>query len=332
MEKTKNKKYLQMIIIFLIFMFIIGLVMNFSNVHAAIEDTAEHMTSDDNNISNFIKQAIGLVLNSATGPLSKALGLLVNLFSGLLFAILYLVFVASGIIVDLRLFPWPDNIIFNRVAFFDPNFINPTTTSSAPVNILQDTIKNLYYSCFTIAITIFVIAALVIGIKLAISSIASEKAQYKEALKNWIMGIVLLFTVHFLMAGIFKINEAIVNVAYKTVNQGVTFDIPVTDYVPVVGTTLTSMLKSSMNFLNGLVGSKLEVPTVPIEGFGGFTTMLVLKGVLNFDFMYSIMLAMLIFQTVALIVVYVKRLFYCIFLGILAPVVVAADVIKKSIG
>ena len=45
--------------------------------------------------------------------------------------------------------------------------------------MMQGVIQNIYFSFFTLAGTVFVLAAVIIGIKLAFSALASEKAQYK---------------------------------------------------------------------------------------------------------------------------------------------------------
>lgn len=331
MEKTKNKKCLRMIKILLIFVLIVGIVIHFGGVNAAIETTAAGDSEATDDVVNWFQGFFSFILGFGTGPLSKALALLVNLFNGLMLVLLYLVFFSSGIISNPLLFPTPDNLIYNRIAFFDPNFINPTTVDNAPVQILKTTIQNLYYSMFTIAITIFIIAAMVIGIKLALSSIASEKAQYKEALKNWVLGIVLLFTVHFLMAGVFKINEVIVETAYKTINNSLSFQVDVGKATlgGSMGTLLSGFLSLASDAINAVVGTNFDFSKTPaVSGFMGFYIMMIAYSAT--DVLYAIAVTMLLFQTIALIIVYAKRLFYCVFLGIMAPLVVAADVIKKS--
>ena len=135
------------------------------------------------------------------GVIVNAIVSVITLIESIVVILLWIIFGATGL--GFSGIPFPDDLIFNRVAFFDPNFINPTTVSNAPVHMMQSIIQNIYFSMFTVATAIFIIAAMVIGIKLAISSIAEEKAQYKKSLTNWIMGIVLLFSAHILMAGIF---------------------------------------------------------------------------------------------------------------------------------
>ena len=180
---------------------------------------------------------VGAIINAGSGILTGTLAQFITSIGVLLFTILYLVFQSIGASANWHDMPWPDDLVFNRLAFFDPNFINPPTVNGnlivdSPVAAMHDIIQNMYYSFFILAGTIFVIAAMVIGIKLALSTLATQKAQYKTALTNWVMGVVLLFTVHFLMAGIFYINEQIVESAYTVVENSIKFPL---DIVSTVG-------------------------------------------------------------------------------------------------
>ncbi|MNP01884.1 hypothetical protein D3C76_937120 [compost metagenome] len=279
------------------------------------------------------------------GPLFAVLSGLVNIIIFVIFALLYAIFIAGGIGGASGSFPFVDQIIFNKIAFFDPNFINtPTVTgvaggadvTSAPVYIMKGIIQQLYYSAFIISGAIFVIAAMVIGIKLAISTIASEKAHYKEALTHWLFGLVLLFTVHFLMAGIFAINEKIVEIASRSVQDSVEFKLDVLQAIPVIGSTVGKTVSSIIGGISDAIskltgGSGNTTPTaVTLHGYGGMLMMFALKA-FGGDFISSIICAILLGQTVIIIVMYVRRLFYCIILGMLAPAIVAVDVIKKTI-
>ncbi|MEG0073725.1 MAG: hypothetical protein RR751_04440 [Clostridia bacterium] len=135
------------------------------------------------------------------------------------------IFSRVGIMSNTTLyFPMPEHMVFNMIPFFDPNFINP---ASAPVGaevnyieIVSKVVAPLYYSSVILVSTLFVCFALAIGIKLAISISAQEKAQYKTAVGTWITGIILLFTGHLLMAGIFGINEQIVAKLYEATQRG----------------------------------------------------------------------------------------------------------------
>lgn len=280
----------------------------------------------DTSWSSGIKGFIGKMLEIGTGPLTGAIAALINVVIGIVFLVLAFVFapIANGF-----LFPFPDQIIFNKVPFFDPNFINPTLnnamTTNSPVVILQGLIKNLYYTSFVIAGAVFVIAAMVIGIKLALSTIATERAHYKQALMTWITGLFLLFTTHFIMLIIFTVNEEIVT-AVSVASDDIEFSLDLLKIIPLgIGKALSTIV----NGIAGLLGADSSVTDITVQGYGG---LLIKFAAYAFggDLPSSIVCAILLGQTVALIVMYIKRLFYSIILGMVAPLIVAADVMKKT--
>lgn len=324
-----------------------------------VNDVLAQINQVDNNegltatVQNWLDPILGVLLNVGTGALGAPIALLLNCFAIIIFLVLYTIFQFMGASGGIN-FPFPDQIIFNKLAFFDPNFINPPTVdgiliNSSPVAVMQSLIKDMYYSFFVLAGTIFVIAAMVIGIKLAISTIASQKAQYKAALTNWVMGLVMLFTVHFLMAGIFYINEQIVEAAYKvSQSSDIKFSFDWAEMLTriigigvgagtggVTGAAIANGLgKTIGNFFSwasSIFGKEESLTTVTMYGYQGYIITLLLNAAAG-DLVSSIIVLIILGQTVSLVVTYTKRLFYCILLGMMAPVIVAMDVIKKSIG
>ena len=323
----RNKK---MIFTVLLLLLAISVFSSFENIsYARITDEGQQSGWDSFN--DILGAIVSGILQFGMGVLGAPFAAIFGALALLLFLILWLLFTTLGVTDGLISFPFPDTIVFNKVPFFDPNFINPTSDASAPVHILQGTISSLYYTFFTIAITVFVIAAMVIGIKLALSSIGSEKAQYKQALNNWIFGIVLLFTVHILMAGIFALNEGIVEAASHA-SGGITFTIGAFDWIPVAGNVIGNILDIGADLLGTLTGQEISagITLDAFPGYAGIIIILVIK-TMGGDLIAALTLLTILGQTVALVIMYIKRLFYCIILGIMAPLIVAVDVIKKSI-
>lgn len=116
-------------------------------------------------------------------------------------------------------FPWADKIVFNAVPLLDVNFINPDTGSFVGQPTIQGILKNLYATVLAIAVSFFGIVVMITAIKLVISTIASEKAKYKQALVDWATGLVMLFCMHFFISFIFYLNEQLVIVASKVVTS-----------------------------------------------------------------------------------------------------------------
>lgn len=116
-----------------------------------------------------------------------------------------------------EIFPWADRIIFNGIAFLDINFLNPDTNSlfgnSSNPTILGIVVKQVYSTVFSLAVLFLGVAVGIMAIRLAISTIAAEKAKYKQAIVNWATCIVMLFLMHYILAFVFWVNEQMVQIA-----------------------------------------------------------------------------------------------------------------------
>ena len=64
---------------------------------------------------------------------------------------------------------------------------------------LQGVISKWYVILRTIAIVAMMSVLVYIGIRIVISSASSDKAKYKQMLGDWLMGMILLFTMHYIM-------------------------------------------------------------------------------------------------------------------------------------
>lgn len=130
----------------------------------------------------------------------------------------YLVGAAFQMLTGANMFPWADRVIFNTIPFLDVNFLNPAEHSLFKDGNGQDTplaqiVVSIYSTVFTLAVAFLGVVVGLMAIKLAVSSLASEKAKYKEALMKFLFSIVALFGMHYAMSFIFYINESLVEMA-----------------------------------------------------------------------------------------------------------------------
>ena len=65
---------------------------------------------------------------------------------------------------------------------------------------LSGTISKWYVSIRNIALVCMMIVLLYIGIRMLISTLASDKAKYRQMLQDWLVGVVILFLMHYIMA------------------------------------------------------------------------------------------------------------------------------------
>ena len=120
-----------------------------------------------------------------------------------------------GLLTGINSFPWADEIIFNTIGLLDVNFINPASDSifsNTGVGI-GDVVRNIYFTGLSIAVGFLGIIIGVMAIRMAISTIASEKAKYKESIIKWLTSLILLFGMHYGLSFLFYMNEQLVIVA-----------------------------------------------------------------------------------------------------------------------
>ena len=121
-----------------------------------------------------------------------------------------------------------ESIIFNQavkhpigiisISFFDSKGSNKSGTNE----LIQENIATWYVAIRNIAITILVIVAMYIAIRMLLATTSEKKAQYKEILIYWIQSLALVFVLHYIMVGIIAINDALVNSLYKAGEQVIT--------------------------------------------------------------------------------------------------------------
>lgn len=105
------------------------------------------------------------------------------------------------------------SIVFNDVTALDANFFNKETVAlNETTEVIRDQV-NYWYSFFTgLAIVVYLVVLLVIGIKIALGSTspgALEKV--KELAVKWLVGVLLLFFFpNVVVKYAFELNEAII--------------------------------------------------------------------------------------------------------------------------
>ena len=89
------------------------------------------------------------------------------------------------------------------------------------VTMIKDSVKSWYYIIRITAMAAMLCVLIVVGIKMAITTVAQDKAMYKRMLVDWCVGMLLLFTIHYVMIVIINFNETMVDIIKET-ETGVT--------------------------------------------------------------------------------------------------------------
>ncbi len=104
-----------------------------------------------------------------------------------------------------------EDILFNKVPLIDINFFDYTTTNDVALTI-RENIAIWYTSIRNIAAVVLAIIAVYVGIRMAISTIAEDKAKYKTMLYDWLTSLALLFVMQYIMIFTININNAFIDV------------------------------------------------------------------------------------------------------------------------
>ncbi|MBR3613758.1 MAG: hypothetical protein IKL55_01075 [Clostridia bacterium] len=114
-----------------------------------------------------------------------------------------------------RLFLTPFDIIFNQVALVDVNIFNIPSQLGAIRNI-RVAVAGWYYVMRNIAATILLCVLIYVGIRMAISTIASDKAAYKKMLIDWCVSLALIFLLQYIIVFTFGVNSAFIKSLAET--------------------------------------------------------------------------------------------------------------------
>ena len=162
----------------------------------------------------------------------------------------------------------------------------------SPANKLQSYVSKWYIALRTIALVGLLSVLLYIGIRIILSSAsANDKAKYKNMLKDWIVAICILFTLHYIMAFMLDMTENANNiirnnVATKSSSEDYEKDILMSDIRNKIGESYKDVKKDMWD----------------VAG-------------------YTVMYLALVILTGVFTVQYLKRVIYMAFLTMIAPMI-----------
>lgn len=185
----------------------------------------------------------------------------------------------------------------------------PGGTITSPAKEMQARISKWYIALRTIALVGLLSVLLYIGIRIILSSSsANDKAKYKNMLKDWIVAICILFTLHYMMAFMLKMTASLNHIINNNVVESSSSETP-------EGSTGEYKTDKLMNAVREGVGDSYEDASA-----------------LN-TASYTIMYLALVILTGVFTVQYLKRVIYMAFLTMIAPMIALTyplDKIKDS--
>lgn len=103
--------------------------------------------------------------------------------------------------------------------YLDDNGEEVKTSKQNMATELRATVSKWYVTLRNIALVAMMIILVYIGIRMLLSTIASDKAKYKQMLQDWFMALLLLFLMHYIMAFSVKIVEKVTNIVDSSVDK-----------------------------------------------------------------------------------------------------------------
>lgn len=103
--------------------------------------------------------------------------------------------------------------VYGKISLFDINIFNTnsgTNSANNPNDKIKEKIASWYYSLRTIAIVASLLLLVYVGIKMTISTVASDQAKYKSMLISWATSMVILFILPYVFGIVFSFNDALI--------------------------------------------------------------------------------------------------------------------------
>lgn len=192
----------------------------------------------------------------------------------------------------------PEEIFSGQISLLNIDFISGEGQAEG-LGVVRKTIATWYKALRLIATVGFLSVLIYIGIKIMLSANSKDKAKYKEWIIDWIIGLAILYSMHYLMAFIItainQLNEKLITV------------------MPILRVAAGNGYESFSTNLIGLVRFCTQYDTVAVK-IG-----------------YEIMYIMLVVYTFKFTFIYLKRVLYMAFLTIIAPIVAFTYPIDKSL-
>lgn len=200
------------------------------------------------------------------------------------------------------------------------------TSNQSSIAMLKETISSWYNALRNICLVIMLSVLVYIGIRILLSSVASDRAKYMTMLKDWFVGLCLLFLMHYIMAFSVTLVEKLTDVVKSSVDEN--------GYMVVIqdkdGKLSEAVDEEHLNQPDTIQEENGEKYLYwPTNLMGSLRLQLQME---QYGAQYiglAICFFILISFTVYFTFVYLKRLLYMAFLTLIAPMVALTYCIDK---
>lgn len=203
----------------------------------------------------------------------------------------------------------PEAIFQNQVPALDINFITPSIQGDDERNTavqLRSTIASWYMALRSISVVGLLSVLVYLGIRMLLTSIAADRAKYKQMLVDWFVAICLVMVLHYIMAFALTMTETITAMFASEAN----------------GTITVSASNVNKHWWNS---GQLAFST----NLMGFVRFMVQSEEIGTKIAYFVLYVILVVYSYRFTWVYLKRVVNMAFLTLIAPVVALTYPIDK---
>lgn len=184
----------------------------------------------------------------------------------------------------------PFDIIFNKVELVKIDFFDIVDDGSIVMTIRQG-VATWYYVMRIVASGILLVILIYVGIRMAISTVADDKAMYKKMLIDWCASLALVFLLQYIIIFTLNVNNAIID-------------------------GLSTFMNSNSDISTGIEHVYLEIFKMSL-------------GIDIESIAATIIYCILVWQTLGLFISYFNRMLKLAFLIIIAPLITLTYSIDK---
>ncbi len=118
---------------------------------------------------------------------------------------------------------------FSGIDFIDINFFD--LEGEGAIYSFRGAVAQWYYIMRLISAAILLVILIYVGIRMALSTIASEQAKYKQMLTDWVTSLALLFLLHYIIMFVISINSALVSSLGGLLKNQMVEDVTIGEYL-----------------------------------------------------------------------------------------------------
>lgn len=210
----------------------------YTGQNAAISNTAMPELIESGTVSQ--KQGAGskvamVMVGVFGGVLASVVGAIGGLLSRLVNIIIIQVDVVMGVLTATTIYPASggseteffftiDRAVFNRINLFNANYfdtekqydVGDAKVDASDINLeIKKGIVTTYEISKVLAISLSLLVLIYIGIRMALSTVASDQARYKKMFMGWIESIVILFTTVYIMVAVAELADILTGIFYN---------------------------------------------------------------------------------------------------------------------